>query len=261
MQNHSKQSGFTLIELLVVIAIIAILAAILFPVFAQAKMAAKSITCISNVKQIGLAFEMYIGDADDSFPVLNQPAANLVGDTDSGYASGEWTLPGGRQDIADYAKQYSVRAVMNPYIKNDRIWICPSDSASNPNYIPGIPFTSYPYRYYMYHTLASDSATAFDAGRIYNLGMFSEPANTWEFYDDQPFHDLRFQPNANPYDGNWVPSVKWNQAFLDGHAKTIPVDKVQSSGVWPAPPFISYDPHWPRLGWQNDGMPNPDTDG
>jgi prepilin-type N-terminal cleavage/methylation domain-containing protein len=260
MKHQSRAHGFTLIELLVVIAIIAILAAILFPVFAQAKMAAKSITCISNVKEIGLAFEMYIGDVDDSFPVLNQPAANLVGDTDSGYATGEWTIPGGRQDIADYAKVNSVRAVMTPYIKNDRIWICPSDSASNPNYIPGVPFTSYAYRYYMYHTLASDSQGAFDAGRIYNLSMFSEPANTWEFYDAQPFHDMRYQPNANPNDGNWNPNVKWNQVFLDGHAKTQPVDKLQSSGVWPSLPFISYDPHWPRRGWTN-GLPNPDTDG
>src|SRR5271154_4381201 len=58
--------AFTLIELLVVIAIIAILAAILFPVFAQAKAAAKTAATISNVKQQALAFQMYIGDYDDT---------------------------------------------------------------------------------------------------------------------------------------------------------------------------------------------------
>jgi len=253
-----QRKAFTLIELLVVIAIIAILAAILFPVFARAKMAAKSISCISNLKQINLGFMMYLSDSDDKFPVLNQPQANLVGDTDSGYASGEWTLPGGRQDIADYASKYSVRAIMTPYMKNDRIWICPSDSASNPNYVPGIPYTSYPYRYYMIHTLASDSATAFDANRIYGISDFQDPTKVWEFYDDQPFHDFgRYQPNANPNDGNWLPDVKWNYIFLDGHAKTVPVNLSQSSGTWPAAPFISYDPHWPRLGWTN-GMPNND---
>lgn len=62
--------AFTLIELLVVIAIIAILAAILFPVFAQAKVAAKKATAISNQKQIGLAFMMYAGDNDDILPQL-----------------------------------------------------------------------------------------------------------------------------------------------------------------------------------------------
>ncbi len=63
-----KRSAFTLIELLVVIAIIAILAAILFPVFAQAKTAAKKSTSISNLKQIGLAQFMYMNDYEDRFP-------------------------------------------------------------------------------------------------------------------------------------------------------------------------------------------------
>ncbi len=64
----SKTRAFTLIELLVVIAIIAILAAILFPVFAQAKTAAKKTQSLSNTKQLGLGSMMYMGDADDTFP-------------------------------------------------------------------------------------------------------------------------------------------------------------------------------------------------
>src|SRR5436309_2182636 len=62
------RKGFTLIELLVVIAIIAILAAILFPVFAQAREKARQATCASNLKQIGTAFMMYIQDYDEMFP-------------------------------------------------------------------------------------------------------------------------------------------------------------------------------------------------
>ncbi len=64
-----RRSAFTLIELLVVIAIIAILAAILFPVFAQAKQAAKKTTSISNVKQLGTAIQIYLGDSDDYYPM------------------------------------------------------------------------------------------------------------------------------------------------------------------------------------------------
>ncbi|HMS54580.1 MAG TPA: prepilin-type N-terminal cleavage/methylation domain-containing protein [Fimbriimonadaceae bacterium] len=64
-----RRKAFTLIELLVVIAIIAILAAILFPVFAQAKEAAKKTVCITQVKQLGIAFSMYANDADDKIPI------------------------------------------------------------------------------------------------------------------------------------------------------------------------------------------------
>src|SRR5471030_2355064 len=65
-----RKVGFTLIELLVVIAIIAILAAILFPVFAQAKEAAKSTVELSNAKEIGLAYKLYINDSDDTMPIF-----------------------------------------------------------------------------------------------------------------------------------------------------------------------------------------------
>src|SRR3569833_2553172 len=71
-----RSTAFTLIELLVVIAIIAILAAILFPVFAQAREKARQITCTSNMKQIGLAMMQYVQDYDETYPLslFNYPA-------------------------------------------------------------------------------------------------------------------------------------------------------------------------------------------
>src|SRR4051812_15247968 len=87
-QNRLSQ-GFTLIELLVVIAIIAILAAILFPVFAKAREKARQTSCVSNEKQIGLAFLQYIQDNDEAFPlsvvttVSPPPAGAIVGWADA----------------------------------------------------------------------------------------------------------------------------------------------------------------------------------
>src|SRR5437763_16260975 len=72
----ARQRGFTLIEMLVVISIIAILAAILFPVFAQAREKARSASCLSNQKQIALAFSMYSQDYDETYPPAVQVDAN-----------------------------------------------------------------------------------------------------------------------------------------------------------------------------------------
>ena len=69
MFQRRRRKGFTLIELLVVIAIIAILAAILFPVFAQARDKARAASCLSKCKQIGLSYHMYIQDYDGNVPV------------------------------------------------------------------------------------------------------------------------------------------------------------------------------------------------
>jgi prepilin-type N-terminal cleavage/methylation domain-containing protein/prepilin-type processing-associated H-X9-DG protein len=96
-----RQRGFTLIELLVVIAIIAILAAILFPVFAKAREKAKQASCLSNLKQLSLAFLMYCGDYDDVFPK----------DTD-------WNTA--------LDNNYCIWDMINPYIKNGQLWNCPS---------------------------------------------------------------------------------------------------------------------------------------
>ena len=84
-RGKSTRNAFTLIELLVVIAIIAILAAILFPVFAQARESARKISCLSNTKQIGLALQMYATDYDDTVV----PNNNQV----TGSASSTWRRP------------------------------------------------------------------------------------------------------------------------------------------------------------------------
>ncbi len=111
------KKAFTLIELLVVIAIIAILAAILFPVFARAKEAAKQSSCLSNTKQMALAQLIYSSDFDD----LIIPS-NTVND-----------VPGGDIALASLADQqtYSWVNIIQPYLRNKSILLCPTFSASS----------------------------------------------------------------------------------------------------------------------------------
>jgi prepilin-type N-terminal cleavage/methylation domain-containing protein/prepilin-type processing-associated H-X9-DG protein len=105
-----QEKAFTLIELLVVIAIIAILAAILFPVFAQAKLSAKQTTSLSNEKQIGVAALLYSNDNDDQF----LPFVFTV----DGDVSGGALVP--TSNI-----YHSMMELMNPYTKNSQVWIDP----------------------------------------------------------------------------------------------------------------------------------------
>ena len=109
-----KRTAFTLIELLVVIAIIAILAAILFPVFAQAREKARAIACLSNTKQLGTAFMMYVQDYDERLP---QGTNRYY----YGYLSGN-----------GWAGQ------LQPYIKNAGVFKCPSDPTTAKTGVGGV---------------------------------------------------------------------------------------------------------------------------
>jgi prepilin-type N-terminal cleavage/methylation domain-containing protein/prepilin-type processing-associated H-X9-DG protein len=100
--KRDKRAGFTLIELLVVIAIIAILAAILFPVFAQARDKARGTTCLSNLKQLGLATIMYANDYEGAYPLA------WYGDTPA----------------------FGFDVVLMPYVKNLQVFDCPSNTTT-----------------------------------------------------------------------------------------------------------------------------------
>jgi prepilin-type N-terminal cleavage/methylation domain-containing protein len=117
VSRRSLATGFTLIELLVVIAIIAILAAILFPVFAQVREKARAAACLSNNRQIGLSVAMYLQDYDNSFPAQRVDGLLPI-------------ITGGRE-----ATFYDA---LLPYQKSQQIWLCPSGS---PNAVQKIAVT------------------------------------------------------------------------------------------------------------------------
>ncbi|BCM91167.1 hypothetical protein IAD21_03031 [Abditibacteriota bacterium] len=114
LKNYKRAIGFTLIELLVVIAIIALLAAILFPVFARARENARRTSCQSNLRQIGLGIMQYISDYDDIMPPSQ---ACAVAET----SPGSGTCQAGTATL-------SWPSLVYPYIKSGQIFVCPSGS-------------------------------------------------------------------------------------------------------------------------------------
>jgi prepilin-type N-terminal cleavage/methylation domain-containing protein len=121
--------GFTLIELLVVIAIIAILAAILFPVFARARRKAEQTTCASNMKQIGISMLQYTSDYDDKYPAWTPPGVTGFESTEDFKATWENNLywKGTVNILTPAGAGGTISMELNPYIKSRTVWACPSD--------------------------------------------------------------------------------------------------------------------------------------
>ncbi|AIE86238.1 prepilin-type N-terminal cleavage/methylation domain-containing protein [Fimbriimonas ginsengisoli] len=210
------KKGFTLIELLVVIAIIAILAAILFPVFAQAKAAAKKTQAVSNCKQFALSFIMYNTDNDDTFLVQrNDDALNDRGEF-----------------------QY----ILQPYVKNREIFYDPTrtrrgcDTSVDPTgrclgFAPNFGIYSYNNGNGIFHLAESDAPEFPESSRWRgrNGSDFAHPADTIMAgaTNDTNMYTLSFYFQTG--DGTGVSALRhggqYPMAFVDGHAKTIKMSR------------------------------------
>jgi prepilin-type N-terminal cleavage/methylation domain-containing protein len=246
MKTQSSRNGFTLIELLVVIAIIAILAAILFPVFAQAKEAAKKTTCLSNAKQLNNAWIMYSTDYDDTWVTTGKQYFNPQ-NLQQGDAAG------GNPNDFFFLSQ--------PYVKNYDIFYCPDRNVIQFSTVNGVLISNsndshgrlfgYGMNYGPYHNRAGygmfHPSTEYTPGdpwygqRHYfhgrNLSQIVSPANTTAMQDtgDDP------QYTNSPYDmcqtggatmlatqqackaEEYRHNGNWSFGFVDGHAKGIHV--------------------------------------
>jgi prepilin-type N-terminal cleavage/methylation domain-containing protein/prepilin-type processing-associated H-X9-DG protein len=161
-----RTAGFTLIELLVVIAIVAILAAILFPVFSQAKAAAKKTTALSNLRQLNLAWTLYNHDYDDTLMRVRV----LVSPTEAAYFWGHWD---------DTTQQLDPkRGLLYPYTRSEGIQADPAFPATLRTVL-GLTGYGYNYAYFSPSTYAPP--TWEETPVPVNFGSIGEPASTVSF--------------------------------------------------------------------------------
>ena len=198
-----KKVGFTLIELLVVIAIIAILAAILFPVFARARENARRASCQSNEKQLGLAMLQYTQDYDERLPNTTDGGGGGANKT------GGWMFFTTWPYSSTVKTFYPESGAIYPYVKSTQIFICPSDSVAQTT------GNSYSYGACMANSGAGQpnigkSLAAFDDTTQWLL-LGEEAAGSGKSSDDGYFATGN-DPSARHLDGSDV-------LFLDGHVK------------------------------------------
>ncbi len=216
------REAFTLIELLVVIAIIAILAAILFPVFAQAREQARATVCLSNTRQIGLALEMYTQDFDETFPIFYAYNTEVPNTTIRAWA-GDPLHKG-------------VEVELLPYTKDKNIFACPDDQGgtalADPNYgCPGRTTyascygSSYRFCHGVFTTVANESSennAFYTTTQINTLAGLALPSETRMMRDEMfPWFGTDAKYGYIPdYYTQWHPRGG-GVVFADGHSKFV----------------------------------------
>ncbi|MCX7799364.1 MAG: prepilin-type N-terminal cleavage/methylation domain-containing protein [Fimbriimonadales bacterium] len=202
-----RPRAFTLIELLVVIAIVAILAAILFPVFARAKAAAQRTSCLSNTRQIVLAWSMYAGDHDDVACPSYYYSADFTLET-------AWDF---RMDWTNWMEAKASLGLLGPYTKSGQLNRCPTFHGES----WGRPFTGYAYN------STYIGGDVFASRPVAPLGAIADPAGTAVFADgafgNPPMAHNFLRAPSDPFfeigKTHFRHDGAANVAWADGHAK------------------------------------------
>jgi prepilin-type N-terminal cleavage/methylation domain-containing protein len=140
-QVHGRR-GFTLVELLTVIAIIAVLAALLFPVFATARGKAREISCLSNLRQIGMSIKMYTQDYDEYYPWAVDPTDKYTPQIWGGFPAFQAQIP----------FMPMMHEALQPYVKSQQVFACPSDTGYTVEDFTGEPLDARPTSYKKFGT-------------------------------------------------------------------------------------------------------------
>jgi prepilin-type N-terminal cleavage/methylation domain-containing protein/prepilin-type processing-associated H-X9-DG protein len=206
-----RKHGFTLIELLVVIAIIAILAAILFPVFAQAREAARKTKCTSNMRQLGMAVRTYSQDYDELLP----------GTWDGAGGAGSTSGSGGWMHFNNFmgpATFDPTRGSLFSYVKSVGIFECPTDSARKGNSYSINSMLSRPSGLLAFYVGMADAA-------------LTQPASTFLLLEE---HDDLVSSSDDGYFNVWIPNRLTTRhqggaqyLFCDGHVKYLKSTTIQ----------------------------------
>jgi prepilin-type N-terminal cleavage/methylation domain-containing protein len=206
--------GFTLIELLVVIGIMLLLSAILFPVLMQARKSGIRATCLNNLRQLNLAFMMYVNDYEEQFP-----------------NTGNTLLWMGR----------NWRPVIDPYVGNRKTYWCPADSSARVKF----DSTSYAYLQSFYQqpaNITAGAASMFTPTLVAYHTCGTPPAAQAlgdVVYPDKKILLIEWTSNHDtPARNIWQPTGAHLAAFVDGHAVLIRQDKLNTSALG------DKDPNW-----------------
>ena len=197
--RRSRSSAFTLVEMLVVIAIIAVLASIIFPVFARARAKARSTRCIANLKQVGNAFEMYCQDYDELYPWACDPADANCPQIWDGLPQFQMWIP--------YMPQ--VHEVVQPYVRSNELFHCPSDGGYDELDDAKIPLDGRPTGY-----------QAFGTSYFYRTEITFRRMIVGGF-EDSTAVNMYFDAHGGFHGGGRMSRYRYNVLFPDGHVKSL----------------------------------------